>query len=240
MKLSLLMLIVILPLITLVAQHKQHKQQIQLSAGWLNSTDTHEGVILTVGYERNIGKRFTIEGVYSNIMQMRGGWRGLQNIGSSMLYYTKPSTSSDAYPFEDRVPSNERNRKGIINGFERSNDDALHTISGLLGYTIIDKPKHRLQLKSGALVGYGSFVDEDESGGAIFTLSDPNMQPIPIFYESDLYSRNLFLGWHIYSIDYQYHIKKSISIGLRHSLTYFNNIWIQDLINYQITLSKHF
>jgi hypothetical protein len=237
MKLSLLMLIVTLPLMVLQAQHKQ---QIQLSAGWLNSTDSHEGVSLSVGYERNLGKRFTIEGVYSNIMQMRGGWIGLQNIVPSKMFYTKPSTGSDAYPFEDRVPSNERNRKGIINEFERSNDDALHTVSGFVGYTIIDKPKHRLQLKSGALVGYGSFVDSDESGESIFTLSEPNAQPMPIFFESDLYSRNLFWGWHIYSVDYQYHIKKSISIGLRHSLTYFNNIWIQDLINYQISLSKHF
>lgn len=182
----------------------------------------------------------SIEGVYSNIMQMRGGWQGLQNITPPKMNYLRPSNASEAYPFEDRLPSKERNRKGIINGFERSNDDALHTLSGFLGFTLIDKPKHSLQVKSGALLGYGSFADIDESGEATFTPNTPNGQPISIFYDSNLQSRTFFWGWYIYSLNYQYHIKKSVSLGLRHSLFYFDNIWIQNLLNYQVTLTKHF
>lgn len=223
-----------------ISINAQSKQQLQLSTGWLNSSDSHEGISLAIGYERKISKRFSIECVYYNMMQMRGGWQGLQNITSPKMHYLSPSNTSDAYPFEDRIPSKERNRKGIINGFERSNDDALHTLSGFLGFTLIDKPKHSLQIKSGALIGLGRFVDEDLSGETTFTLSEPNAQPMSIFYESDLHSQSIFWGWYLYSFDYQYHVRKSTSLGLRHSLFYFDNTWIQNLFNYQVTLTKHF
>lgn len=43
--------IIVFSLLCSINANAQSKQQLQLSAGWLNSSDSHEGISLAIGYE---------------------------------------------------------------------------------------------------------------------------------------------------------------------------------------------
>lgn len=221
---------------------KAKKNSFSLGTGYSRSEAMH-GFLLSLHYERQIARRWIAEISYLNNMQIEGLYNKINNESPHSMNYIRNAndiTKSDVYPYLDRVPKSELEREGLFNNFNRFNTDYSHSLSFLLGYQLFKKGKHQLQVKSGLLLSYANYDDADEWGFSYFQPNDFEADKIPIIYDSRLMIRNINWGYYIYTIDYQYNIKKNLSLGLRHAWFYHENTVIDNQLTAQILLSKKF